>query len=305
MLGFLVNRLLSSVLVIVAVSIAAFALLRLSGDLASEYAGENASAAEMARVRIELGLDQPLIMQYVAWAGSTLKGDLGKSIYTGEPVAAVLQEPFALTGLIAAWSLMIAIMIGVPLGTLAAWRRNTIADSLILGLISIGQAVPGFLLAIALAALFGVGLGWLPVSGSESARHLVLPITAMALAILPALLRMARASMIEVLEADYLELARAKGLSLARVLTVHALPNASAPLIALSSVQFGQLLAGSVVIEQVFAIDGVGRLALQSIERVDFPVVQGIVLVLGCTYIVLTLLADLLGMLIDPRLRRK
>jgi ABC-type dipeptide/oligopeptide/nickel transport system permease component len=305
MLNFFFNRLLSSVLVIIAVSIAAFVLLRLSGDLATEYAGENASAAETARVRIELGLDRPLMLQYAAWAASTVQGDLGRSIYTGESVAVLLQQPFALTGLIAAWSLMIALMIGVPLGTLAAWRRNTIVDSLILGLISIGQAVPGFLLAIALATIFGVGLGWLPVSGSESARHLVLPIIAMALAILPALLRMARASMIEVLEADYLEMARAKGLSMVRVLTVHALPNASAPMIALSSVQFGQLLAGSVVIEQVLAIDGVGRLALQSIERVDFPVVQGIVLVLGCIYVVLTLLADLLGMLIDPRLRQR
>ncbi len=305
MARFLLIRLVSSLLVLLAVSVAAFALLRLSGDLASEYAGENASAAETARVRLELGLDKPLAMQYLNWASATVKGDLGASLYTGEPVTGLLVSAVVVTGIVALWSLLIALCIAVPLGTLAAWHRGTTVDIVILALVSIGQAVPGFLLAIALAAVFGVGLGWLPVSGSQTARHLVLPIAAMSLAIVPALLRLTRASMIEVLGADYLDMARTKGIHPARVLVVHALPNASAPLVALSSVQFGQLLAGSVVIEQVFAIDGVGRLALQAIERLDFPVVQGSVLVLSCACVLLTLFADIVGMLIDPRVGRK
>ena len=300
---FLLGRLVSSALVILAVSVAAFGLLRFSGDLALEYAGENASAEEIARVSEELGLDRALPVQYGVWAASALRGDLGKSIYTGEPVAELLRAPFALTGTIAAWSLLFALLVSVPLGSLSALRRGTTLDVVALALVTLGQAIPSFLLAIVLAAIFGVWLGWLPVSGSQSARHLVLPIASMSLAIVPALLRMVRTSMLEVLRSDYVEMARAKGLGTARVLAVHALPNVSLPLIALASVQFGQLLAGSVVIEHVFALDGVGRLALASIERIDFPVVQGVVLVLGCVYVILTILADLFGMIIDPRLR--
>ena len=300
---FLLGRLVSSALVILAVSVAAFGLLRFSGDLALEYAGENASAEEIARVSEELGLDRALPVQYGVWAASALRGDLGKSIYTGEPVAELLRAPFALTGTIAAWSLLFALLVSVPLGSLSALRRGTTLDVVALALVTLGQAIPSFLLAIVLAAIFGVWLGWLPVSGSQSARHLVLPIASMSLAIVPALLRMVRTSMLEVLRSDYVEMARAKGLGTARVLAVHALPNVGLPLIALASVQFGQLLAGSVVIEHVFALDGVGRLALASIERIDFPVVQGVVLVLGCVYVILTILADLFGMIIDPRLR--
>lgn len=304
MLRPVLNRLGVSGLVLLAVSVIAFGLLRLSGDLAVEYAGENASAAEVARVRVELGLDRSLSRQYADWAAAALTGDFGTSIYTNEPVGRMLLDAFAVTGKLAVFSMMTALALCLPLGMLAARRPGSAIDRLVFVLITIGQGIPSFLLAIALAALFAVRLGWVPVSGSQSLSHFVLPTVTMSFAIGPALLRIVRTSMIDVLSSEYMETARGKQLAAMRLLAVHALPNASLPIIGLISVQFGQLLAGSVVVEQVFALDGVGRLALSSIERLDFRVVQAIVLSLAAVYIVLTLLADIAVILVDPRLRR-
>lgn len=304
MLKPVLNRIGVSVLVLVAVSTMAFGLLRLSGDLAAEFAGENASAADLARVRAELGLDRPMYEQYAAWATDALTGDFGTSLYTNEPVSRILRDGFAVTGTLATFSMATALIFSLPLGMLAARRPRSAIDRVVIGLIAVGQGAPSFLVAIVLVALFAVRWGWLPASGSQSLSHYILPTMTMALAVAPALLRVVRTSALEVLSAEYMETARGKQLGAFRLLAVHALPNASLPIIGLVSVQFGQLLAGSVVVEQVFALDGIGRLALTSIERLDFRVVQAIVLSLAAVYIVLTLLADIAVILIDPRLRR-
>lgn len=300
----LLTRIGISLLVLLVVSIIAFALLRLSGDLALEYAGENATVEQIERVRVQLGLDRPLPVQYADWMGALLGGDLGRSIFTQQPVVSMILQGLSVTGLLAVLSLLLALLIGLPLGMLAAHRRGSAVDLLALALIAIGQGVPSFWLALSLAAFFGVQLGWLPVSGSDTWAHFVLPVITLSIAIMPALLRVVRTAMLETLSAGFIETARAKGLSTWRVLSVHALPNASLPIVALVSVQFGQLLAGSVVVEYVFSLEGVGRLALISIERMDFPVVQAIVLCLACIYVTLTLLSDVIGAMIDPRLRR-
>lgn len=304
MLRTALNRLGVSLLVMLAVSIIAFGLLRLSGDLAVEYAGENASASELARVRAELGLDRTLQAQYADWAGAALRGDFGRSLYTNEPVGRMLIDGLAVTGRLAILSMMLALIFSLPLGMMAARSPGSLIDRLVFGVIAIGQGIPSFLLAIILLSLFAVRLGWLPASGSETLAHYALPTVTMAFAIAPALMRVVRTSTIDVLSSEYIETARGKQIGAARLLAVHALPNACLPMIGLVSVQFGQLLAGSVVVEQVFALDGVGRLALSSIERLDFRVVQAIVLCLGAVYVVLTLIADIAVMLIDPRLRR-
>jgi len=304
MLRTVISRLVVSALVLLAVSIVAFGLLRVSGDLAVEYAGENASAAELARVRVELGLDRPIQKQYADWAGAALQGDFGRSLYTDEPVGRMLIDGLSVTGRLAVFSMMVALALSLPLGMLAAHAPGSLVDRLVFGLITIGQGIPSFLLAIVLSSFFAVWLGWLPASGSGTLAHFILPTATMAFAIAPALLRVVRTSTIDVLSSEYIETARGKKLGAGRLLAVHALPNACLPIIGLVSVQFGQLLAGSVVVEQVFALDGVGRLALSSIERLDFRVVQAIVLCLAGVYIVLTLLADIAVILIDPRLRR-
>ena len=301
----MINRVIVGLLVALVVSILAFGLLRMSGDLALEYAGENATAADITRLRHELGLDRPLPVQYLDWARSMLTGDMGNSLSTGEPVIRLVASRLSVTATLAGLALSFALLVALPLGIASAYKQNSWVNWLETALVTLGQAVPSFWLALMLSAFFGIYLGWLPVAGTESLRHFILPALTLGIAALPVLTRVTKTGVAEVLQAEFIRTARAKGLSTRQILVVHTLPNAVLPVVSLTSVQLGQLLAGSVVVETVFALDGIGRLALLSIERVDFPVVQAIVICLSVIYISLTLLADIVNMLIDPRLRAK
>ncbi len=254
-------------------------------------------------VRHQHGLDKPLATQYVEWVGQLLRLDLGQSFFFQESVRDLIASRLPITLTLGAIALLVALLIAIPLGVLAAVKRDTWIDRLALTLATFGQAMPSFWFALVLIVVFAVTLKWLPVSGNTSWQHFILPAIALGYYATPSLMRLTRAGMLDVLGADYIRTARAKGLSPARVLFKHALRNALIPVVALAAVEFGFMLGGSVVIEAVFSLQGIGQLAWDAIARNDFPVVQAIVLLIALIYIVLTLLADLLNALLDPRIR--
>ena len=292
-----------AVLVAITVSIIGFALLRVSGDLAADLAGEDATPAEVAEIAALYGLDRPLHEQYLTWAGNALGGDLGQSLFTNEPVMDLILERVEVTILLALYSLVLALAIAIPLGVLAAIRANTSIDRAALGVAVFGQAIPNFWFGLILIYLFGVVLRWLPISGSSSFAHFILPTVALGTAVMPALMRLTRTGMLEVLEADFIRTARAKGLGPGAIFFKHALRNAILPVVSLSAVSLGFLLGGSVIVETVFALNGIGLLAYESILRSDFPVVQSILVFVSLAYIVLTLASDLINARLDPRIR--
>jgi peptide/nickel transport system permease protein len=303
-LRFALRRALLALAVGLAVSAIAFLLLRVSGDLATALAGEDAPAAEVERIRAQFGLDRPLLVQYAEWLGRALLGDLGRSLFYPQSVATLILDRLPNTALLATLGLVLALVISIPLGVAAAIGRNTWVDRLALGLAVLGQAMPNFWFALLLIIVFGLMLQWAPISGSEGFASFILPAVALGWFSAPVLMRLTRAGMVEVLSADYIRTAHAKGLPVRTVLFKHALRNAIVPVVALASVQFGNMLSGSVVIETVFALQGIGYLAWESISRRDFPVVQGILLVVALFYVVLTMVADLLNAWLDPRIRR-
>ena len=300
---FFVQRLGVAVLVAITVSIIGFALLRVSGDLAADLAGEDATPAEVAEIAALYGLDRPLHEQYLSWAANALGGDLGQSLFTNEPVMDLILERVEVTILLSLYSLVLALAIAIPLGVLAAIRANTAIDRAALGVAVFGQAIPNFWFGLILIYLFGVLLRWLPISGSSSFAHFILPTVALGTAVMPALMRLTRTGMLEVLEADFIRTARAKGLSPGAIFFKHALRNAILPVVSLSAVSLGFLLGGSVIVETVFALNGIGLLAYESILRSDFPVVQSILVFVSLAYIVLTLASDLINARLDPRIR--
>lgn len=303
MLRFLFSRLLIAVAVAIAVSVISFALLRLSGDLASVLAGEDASPEEIAEVAALYGLDRSMVVQYFDWLGGVLRGDLGRSLFTNEPVLSMILETVGITALLSLLSLVFGLVIAVPLGVYAAVYANSWVDQLALMIAVFGKAVPNFWFGLVLIYLFGVELRWLPISGIDGWRSYILPVVVMGTGVMPQLMRLTRGGMIEVLEADYVRTAWAKGLSPRVVFFKHALRNAILPVVALSAVTLGFLLGGSVIVETIFSINGIGALAYQSIQRIDFPVVQSILFFLSLAYILLTLVADLINARLDPRVR--
>jgi ABC-type dipeptide/oligopeptide/nickel transport system permease component len=303
MLSYALKRVLLALLVALTVSVAAFSLVRLAGDVATAIAGEGARAEDVEVIRKQYGLDRPLPVQYAEWLGRTLQGDLGESLYFRQPVAGLVFDRLPVTMTLGALSIGFALLLSIPLGVLAALRPNSWIDRAALTLAVIGQAMPSFWFALLLILWFGVQLRWLPISGSDTWANFVLPAIALGYYAAPAIMRLTRAGMIEVLGADYIRTARAKGLTPASVVFKHALRNAVIPVVALAAVQLGFVLGGSVVIETVFAMHGLGYLAWESISHNDFPVVQAIVLLISLFYIVLTLLADLLNAWLDPRIR--
>ena len=300
---FFVQRLGVAVLVAITVSIIGFALLRVSGDLAADLAGEDATPAEVAEIAALYGLDRPLHEQYLTWAANALGGDLGQSLFTNEPVMDLILERVEVTILLSLYSLVLALAIAIPLGVLAAIKANTSIDRAALGVAVFGQAIPNFWFGLILIYLFGVVLRWLPISGSSSFAHFILPTVALGTAVMPALMRLTRTGMLEVLEADFIRTARAKGLGPGVIFFKHALRNAILPVVSLSAVSLGFLLGGSVIVETVFALNGIGLLAYESILRSDFPVVQSILVFVSLAYIVLTLASDLINARLDPRIR--
>lgn len=303
MFPFIMKRLGLAILVALAVSMIAFLLLRLSGDPALALAGEGARQADIEMIRQTYGFDRPLTLQYLEWLWKILHGDLGNSIYFKTEVGPLIFSKLPTTLLLGLSSLLFALLISIPLGVLAAIYKNSWIDRLCLATAVVGQALPNFFFALLLIMLFSINLRLLPVSGSGSWLHFVMPTLALGYYIAPAFMRLIRAGMVEVLEADYIRTARAKGLPLRRVIFKHALRNAVVPVVALTAVQLGFLLGGSVVIETIFALDGLGYLAYQSITFKDYPVMQIIVLLLSVIYVLLTLASDIANAWLDPRIR--
>lgn len=303
MLAYIVQRLGLAVLVALTVSILAFLLLQLSGDPAVAIAGEGARQADIEMVRRLYGLDRPLAVQYGDWLWKILQGDFGTSIYFRTEVGPLIWDKLRTTLLLGLAALAFSLLISIPLGILAAVYKDTIIDRVCLAIAVLGQALPNFFFALLLIMLFAISWRMLPVSGSGTWQHMVMPAIALGYYVAPAFMRLIRAGMIEVLSADYIRTARAKGLPARRIVFKHALRNAIVPVVALTAVQLGYLLGGSVVIETIFALDGLGYLAYQSITYKDYPVMQFIVLLLSVIYVLLTFLADISNAWLDPRIR--
>ncbi len=242
-------------------------------------------------------------MQYLSWLGNALSGDFGESYYFKTPVVHLITEKLPVTMSLGLSAITFAILLAIPLGVAAAVRPNSLIDRFALFISVIGQAMPSFWFGLIMIVVFAVNLGWVPVSGSDSWRHFILPTIVLGYYATPAIMRLTRAGMLEVLRADYIRTARAKGLRPGKVLFKHALRNAVIPVVGLAAVQLGFMLGGSVIIESIFALNGAGFLAFESISRNDFPVVQALILVISLIYVLLTLLADLLNAWLDPRIR--
>ena len=303
MLIYTVKRFGMALLVMLAVSVVTFTLLRLSGDPAAAMAGESATAEDIEYVRKHYGFDRPLAVQYWDWGANALRGDFGVSIYLKQPVAQIILDKAPVTMKLGGIALTFALLLSIPLGVLAAMRPNTLTDRTALTIAVIGQAFPSFFFALILIYLFGVALRWLPITGTDTWLHYVMPAVTLGYYATPAIMRLTRAGMIEVLGSDYIRTARAKGMLPGIVLFKHALRNAIIPVVSLSAVQLGFMLGGSIVIETIFSMHGIGRLAWQSIQRSDFEMMQAIVLTIACFYIVLTFLADVLNAFLDPKIR--
>ena len=304
MLFYALKRLGVAVLVVVTVSVISFSLLHLSGDPAAELAGENATQEDIEYVRKHYGFDRPLFVQYMEWATSVLQGDLGASVYLKEmPVADIIKVRAPVTMTLGVCALSFALLLAIPLGVLAAMYPNTIIDRVALTIAVLGQAMPSFWFGLILMYTFSLALGWLPSAGSSTWKHYIMPSIALGYYAAPAIMRLTRAGMIEVMSSDYIRTARAKGLRPGVVVFKHALRNAIIPVVSLSAVQLGFMLGGSIVIESIFTLNGLGWLAWQSIQRSDLFVLQAIVLTVALFYIVLTFLADLLNAFLDPRIR--
>ena len=302
---YLFRRLLVALSVMLTVAVVSFMLLHLSGDLATAIAGPEANAAAIADIRVQYGLNRPMPVQFFDWLWAAAHLDFGRSFFFQNTVMELIGERLPITLKLGGISLLIAVTVAIPLGVLAAVYRDTWVDRLALLVAVVGQAMPNFWFALTLILVFSVGLHWLPVSGNTTWQHFVLPAIALGYYAMPSLMRLTRAGMLEVLGADYIRTARAKGLSPARVVFKHALRNAIIPVVALAAVELGFMLGGSVVIESVYSMQGLGQLAWDSISRNDYPVVQAVVLIIAVFYIGLTFLADVLNAALDPRMRTR
>ena len=303
MLFYAIKRLGIALLVAFTVSLVTFTLLRLSGDPAAAMAGEVATEEDIEYVRKHYGFDKPLPVQYYNWLSKALQGDFGMSIYLKTRVSDIIFERAPTTMILGACALSFALILSIPLGVLAAMYPNTALDRVALTIAVVGQALPSFFFALILIIVFGVWLRWLPISGHSSWLNFIMPSIALGYYATPAIMRLTRAGMMDVMASDYIRTARAKGLRPRTVLFKHALRNAIIPVVSLSAVQLGFMLGGSIVIETIFSLNGLGNLAWQSIQRSDFEVMQAIVLSVASFYIVLTFLADMLNAFLDPRIR--
>jgi len=294
------------------VAVLVFALLHLApGDPAAVIAGDQASVADVAKVRAQLGLDRPLAAQFAGWVGDILRGDLGRSIYDGQPVARMIAQRLEPTVALSLCTLFVALAAALPLGIVAAWKAGTWIDRGLMGFAVLGFSFPVFVIGYGLIYLFSLKLEWLPVQGyaspregiAEFAAHMVMPALALGWVLTALFARMTRTSMLEVLSQDYIRTARAKGLSSAQVLLGHALKNAAVPIVTTIGIGVALLIGGVVVTETVFAIPGVGLLTVDAILRRDYPVIQGVVLVFSAVYVLINLAVDVSYGFLDPRIR--
>ena len=303
MLYYALQRLGVAILVALTVSLLTFSMIYLSGDPALALAGESATEEDIEQIREAYGYDRPIPVQYGDWLWSAVHGELGESHYLRSDVATVISERLPRTMILGASALGFALALSIPLGVIAAIRPNSFVDRIALTVAVVGQAMPSFFFGLLLIMWLGISWEWLPISGTDSWLNFIMPSIALGYYTTPAVMRLTRAGMLEVLSSDYIRTARAKGLRPPRVLFKHALRNAVIPVVSVSAVQFGFMLGGSIVIESVFNINGLGLLAWQSIQRADLPMMQAVVLVLSLFYIVLTFVADMLNAFLDPRIR--
>jgi len=304
MLRYLVRRLLLTIPVLLGVATLVFALIHLvPGDPAQSMLGEGASVEDVAKLRHALGLDRPLLVQYQTFLTGLLKGDLGSSFRYGTPVTREIRDRLFRTMQLAAAAMAVAILCAVPLGIVAAVFRGTAIDYAAMTLALAGISMPNFWLGPLLAILFAVYLGWLPVAGTGTIWHLVLPAVTLGAALAAILARMTRASLLEELRELYVLAARARGLSRVRAVVHHAFRNSLIPVVTIIGLQFGAVLTGTIITETIFAWPGVGRLLIQAINFRDYPLVQGCILFISLTYVVMNLLTDLTYGLLDPRIR--
>jgi ABC-type dipeptide/oligopeptide/nickel transport system permease component len=301
---YLVRRLLLTIPVLLGVATLVFSLIHLvPGDPAQSMLGDSAPPEDVAKLRQTLGLDRPLVQQYKSFLGGVVKGDLGTSFRYGTPVTREIGSRLLRTMQLALAAMAVAIVIAIPLGIIAAVRKGTAVDQAAMTLSLIGISMPNFWLGPLLAIVFAVRLGWLPVSGTGTVAHLVLPAVTLGAALAAILARMTRASVLEELRELYVLAARARGISRARAVIRHAFRNSLIPIVTIVGLQFGAVLTGTIITETIFAWPGVGRLLIQAINFRDYPLVQGCILFISFTYVTMNLVTDVAYGLLDPRIR--
>jgi len=312
MAGFILRRAAALIPVLIVVAIVTFLLIHIMpGDAAAVMLGPEATPAQVEALRESLGLNQPLYVQFFTWVGNALQGDLGQSFFIGLPVSTVIHAALAPTINLAIFAELIAILIGVPAGIVAARKQGTGTDQSVMVGALLGISVPSFLLGLFLMLIFSVLLGWLPVAGYspledgvfETLKYLFLPGIALGSMQAALIARMTRTSMLETLSKPYLKTAKAKGLSGNRIIYKHALRNASMPILTTIGQKLGTLVAGAAVVETVFNVPGIGQLIINSIERRDIVVIQGVILVIAVSYVLINFLVDVLYSVLDPRVR--
>ena len=312
MLGYLLRRVLAAIPVMGVVALFVFLLLRLTpGDPAAILAGDNATPEQLERIRISLGLNQPLYTQFFTWVGSLLRGDLGTSLSSNQPVLKLIGQRIEPSIAVAIATIVLSVVIAVPLGVVAAWKRGTWIDRFVMGLSVVGSSIPVFVIGYVLIQIFAIDLRWLPVQGYRSIgngfgpffERLILPTVSLSFIYVALIARMTRASMLDVLSEDYVRTARAKGIGEAGVLLRHGLRNAAVPVITVIGTGFALLISGVVVTESVFNLPGIGRLTVDAVLSRDYPVIQAMILLTSGVYVAVNLLIDVAYTLLDPRIR--
>jgi peptide/nickel transport system permease protein len=312
MLAYVVRRILATIPVMAVVALFVFSLLYIApGDPAAVIAGDQATPADVERIRQSLGLDRPFLVQFGEWVWNIVHANLGTSMFTGLPVTKLIAQRIEPTLSLMAVTLVFAISVAVPLGVVAAWRAGSLLDRAIMAFAVFGFSVPVFVVGYLLAYVFALELEWLPVQGytplSEGLwpwfQNLILPAFALGCVYIALIARITRAAMLEVLAQDYIRTARAKGIGQPGILFIHALKNASVPIVTVIGIGIALLIGGAVVTESVFVIPGLGRLTIDAILRRDYPVIQGVVVLFSFLYVLVNLMVDLIYTLLDPRIR--
>jgi peptide/nickel transport system permease protein len=312
MTAYIARRLLSMLPVMAVVALFVFLLLHLApGDPAAIIAGDNATPANIDQIRKALGLDEPLWKQFLVWVGSLLRGDLGRSIFWGDPVTTLIAQRAQPTASLALTTILVAVIIAITLGVTAAARAGTLLDRLVMAFAVMGFSVPVFVVGYVLIFVFAIQLKWLPVQGytpiAEGVgpwlRNLTLPSIALGMAYVALIARITRATMLDVLAEDYMRTARAKGVAPRSMLLKHALKNAAVPIVTVIGIGVALLIGGVVITETVFNIPGIGRLVVDAIARRDYPIIQGVIIMFSGIYVLVNLLVDLSYTLLDPRIR--
>jgi peptide/nickel transport system permease protein len=312
MWAYIVRRVLATIPVMAVVALFVFSLLYIApGDPAAVIAGDQATPEDVERIRQSLGLDRPYLVRFGAWLWDILRGDLGVSIFTNLPVSTMIAQRIEPTLSLMVVTLVFAVSVAVPLGVVAAWQQGTLIDRAVMAFAVLGFSVPVFVVAYLLAYVFALELDWFPVQGYTSfsegfgpwLENLVLPAIALGSVYIALIARITRATMLEVLQQDYIRTARAKGVGQRGILFLHALKNAAVPIVTVIGIGIALLIGGAVVTESVFAIPGLGRLTVDAILRRDYPVIQGVVLLFSFVYVLVNLAIDLIYTLFDPRIR--